>query len=190
MYLLVCPGIHSPALTASFLQELQRHRNGNLSSIKILVFPAEIAPVYSGRHILQFLRESEVGNTPITAIAFSAGVVGAIAALRTWQRQGKAVRGFIALDGWGVPLAGNFPIYRLSHDYFTHWSSTLLGGGREGFYADPGVEHLQLWRSPQTVWGWWDRGSGKRSRCCASHCLSQLLQQCCEPQFGLKPFLD
>jgi hypothetical protein len=32
-----------------------------------------------------------------------------------------------------------------------------LGGGNESFYADPGVEHLDLWRSPQTASGWWLR---------------------------------
>ncbi|MGB3188280.1 MAG: hypothetical protein WBB43_02490, partial [Limnoraphis sp.] len=65
------------------------------------------------------------------------------------------VKALIALDGWGVPLGGNFPIYRISHDRFTHWSSALLGGGVESFYADPPVEHLDLWSSPQTARGWW-----------------------------------
>ena len=53
-----------------------------------------------------------------------------------------------------MPLTGNFPIYRVSHDYFTHWSSGLLGAGYKGFYADPEVEHLDLWRSPANVYGW------------------------------------
>lgn len=69
---------------------------------------------------------------------------------------GGQIKALIALDGWGVPLGGNFPIYRLSHDSFTHWSSALLGGGTESFYADPPVEHLELWRSPQTTKGWWN----------------------------------
>jgi len=44
----------------------------------------------------------------------------------------------------GVPLVGNFPIHRLSHDYFTHWSSAVLGSGNDSFYADPPVEHLEM----------------------------------------------
>ena len=31
----------------------------------------------------------------------------------------------------------------------------MLGGGHNNFYADPAVEHLEMWRSPQTVQGWW-----------------------------------
>ena len=57
------------------------------------------------------------------------------------------MKALIAFDGWGVPLVGNFPIYRISHDQFTHWSSELLGKGDKSFYADPPVEHLDLWRS-------------------------------------------
>lgn len=87
-------------------------------------------------------------------IAFSAGVAGAIPALNLWQLQGGKVAGLLAIDGWGVPAVGNFPIYRLSHDYFTHWSSALLGTGEVNFYADPPVEHLEIWRSPHTCLGW------------------------------------
>lgn len=87
-------------------------------------------------------------------IAFSAGVAGAIPALNLWQLQGGKVAGLLAIDGWGVPAVGNFPIYRLSHDYFTHWSSALLGTGEVNFYADPPVEHLEMWRSPHTCQGW------------------------------------
>jgi len=178
MYLLVCPGIHAPELTDRFLQALSVHKKINLS-IKLLVLPTSKYPVYSGRHILQFLQELGVGEEPLAAIAFSAGCVGAIAALRLWQRQGGCARGLIALDGWGVPLTGDFPIHRLSHDSFTHWSSGLLGAGTEGFYADPGVEHLELWRSPQTTWGWWERRPGLRSRCSAASCLHQLIRLFC-----------
>jgi hypothetical protein len=27
--------------------------------------------------------------------------------------------------------------------------------GRDPFYAEPGVAHLELWRSPDQAWGWW-----------------------------------
>ncbi|WP_421656938.1 hypothetical protein [Leptothermofonsia sp. ETS-13] len=87
-------------------------------------------------------------------IGFSAGVAGAIGAAWGWQWWGGKVKALIALDGWGVPLVGNFPIHRVSHDYFTHWSSALLGAGEDSFYAEPGVEHLDLWRSPHTASGW------------------------------------
>ncbi|NJK53546.1 MAG: hypothetical protein HC936_13370 [Leptolyngbyaceae cyanobacterium SU_3_3] len=59
------------------------------------------------------------------------------------------------MDGWGVPLGGDFPIYRVSHDRFTHWSSAWWVAGLDSFYADPAVAHLDLWRSPQTVQGRW-----------------------------------
>jgi hypothetical protein len=100
-------------------------------------------------------------QTPLLFISFSAGVVGAIAAAQMWQGLGGQVRAFLALDGWGVPLWGSFPIHRVSHDAFTHWSSALLGGGSESFYADPAVSHLDLWRAPQTARGWQIQNTGK-----------------------------
>lgn len=100
-------------------------------------------------------------QTPLLFISFSAGVVGAIAAAQMWQGLGGQVRAFLALDGWGVPLSGSFPIHRLSHDAFTHWSSAWLGGGSESFYADPAVSHLDLWRTPQTARGWRIQNTGK-----------------------------
>ncbi|MBE9180386.1 hypothetical protein IQ268_17635 [Oculatella sp. LEGE 06141] len=159
MKIVVCPGIHSLALTQRFLTALAYQPSN------ILVFPAESEPAYSPIHILNFLSDalkppdSGVDNAtstvPLVFIGFSAGVVGAIAAARAWQRQGGVVNAFIALDGWGVPLYANFPIHRVSHDYFTHWSSAWLGNGEDSFYADPPVEHLEVWRSPQTVHGYW-----------------------------------
>lgn len=95
-----------------------------------------------------------VGTLPLVWIAFSAGVVGALGAAQGWQWRGGRVRGFYALDGWGMPLGGKFPMYRLSHDRFTHRTSLPLGAGRWNFYADPSVEHWDLWRSPAQVWGW------------------------------------
>jgi hypothetical protein len=94
-------------------------------------------------------------NIPLTFIGFSAGVVGAMGAAVAWELLGGKVQALFALDGWGVPTIGTFPIHRLSHDYFTHWSSALLGAGQDSFYADPGVAHLDLWRSPQAIQGYW-----------------------------------
>jgi hypothetical protein len=162
MSVIICPGIHDPNLTQEFLKEL------GWQGENFLIFPTENYPAYSAIHILTFLRDTLLsgGNTfrgcdrnlselPVIFISFSAGAVGAIGACLGWQMLGGKVKAFIALDAWGVPLGGNFPIHRLSHDYFTHWSSALLGSGEDSFYADPPVEHLELWRSPQSVQGWW-----------------------------------
>ncbi|MBD2082271.1 hypothetical protein [Leptolyngbya sp. FACHB-17] len=140
MEILICPGMHPPALTDAFLSKLSL---GNCQ-----VFPPD-RPVYSPRHLLDFFSPQDA----VLIIAFSAGVVGAIAAARIWQRQGIRIAALIAIDGWGVPLFGEFPIHRVSHDYFTHWSSLMMGGNATHFYADPPVEHLILWQSPTTVKG-------------------------------------
>jgi hypothetical protein len=132
-----------------------------------LVFPTDRYPAYSTPHILDFLRR-QLGNPirtdnslpslvhlPLVFIAFSAGTVGAIGAAWVWRLLGGQVKAFIALDGWGTPLYGDFPIHRLSHDYFTHWSSASISSGTDHFYADPPVPHLDLWRSPHTTNGYW-----------------------------------
>ncbi len=173
MKAIVCPGIHDSKLTESFveqlLSQLEKKAASHCQSENILIFPGRDRPVYSPLHVWQFVRDNLDGSdgpreerSPLIFIGFSAGVVGAIGAARQWQRSGGCVAAFFALDGWGVPLYGDFPIYRLSHDYFTHWSSALLGGGiGDSFYAEPEVEHLDLWREPQTVRGWWNRPSGE-----------------------------
>ncbi len=156
---IVCPGIHEPQLTQDFLEALHRSETSNLSSRwreKVLIFPTQDYPAYSGVHILEFLQlHTSQLTAPVVFISFSAGVAGAIVAAWGWQRLGRKVKAFIAIDGWGVPLYGDFPIHRLSHDYFTHWSSALLGAGEDSFYADPPIEHLDLWRSPDVCKGWW-----------------------------------
>ncbi|MEH2064402.1 MAG: hypothetical protein V7K50_19430 [Nostoc sp.] len=174
MSIIICPGIHEPELTESFrvgLLDLVSHgaipavSYANApNSANILIYPGKDVLVLSALHILQFLRVSvahrryPLTNSPessIIFISFSAGVVGAIGAAHLWQLLGGCVKAFIAIDGWGVPLQGNFPIHRMSHDYFTHWSSCLLGNGQNNFYADPAVDHLLIWKSPQTVQGCW-----------------------------------
>lgn len=143
MKILICPGMHPSALTQEFIAGLQRPPE------QFLVFPSDRQPVYSPQHILNFFTPSD----SVLVIAFSAGVVGAIAAARIWQRQGIRIAALIAIDGWGVPLAGAFPIHRISHDRFTHWSSLMMGGNATHFYADPAVDHLTLWQSPEAVLG-------------------------------------
>ncbi len=147
MKIVICPGIHRSQLSQNFVAALHPRQ-------EVLIFPAEKTPAYSPLHLLEFLSTTEA-TTPLIFIAFSAGVVAAIGAARLWQKQGGSVSAMIALDGWGVPLAGDFAIHRVSHDRFTAWSSALLGGGdSDSFYADPAVDHLTLWRSPQTVQGY------------------------------------
>ncbi|BBD56078.1 hypothetical protein [Planktothrix agardhii] len=152
--LLICPGIHPPELTESFLDGVLENWKNQQQLGELLIFPTQDYSAYSSLDILNFIDKNNP-KSAIMIIAFSAGVVGAIGAALAWQQLRGEIQGLIAIDGWGVPLIGNFPIYRISHDYFTHWSSALLGGGIESFYADPAVEHLELWRSPQTTKGWW-----------------------------------
>lgn len=138
--LVICTGFHDSRLTEDFL--------GHLGSKSVKLRPYIIISPFS------CLNEAFSPGEDLTLIGFSAGVVNAIALAYYWQAQGVKIRALMALDGWGVPLIGNFPIYRLSHDYFTHWSSCLLGSGQENFYADPPVDHLSLWSSPDRVTGW------------------------------------
>ncbi|ELR99975.1 hypothetical protein [Gloeocapsa sp. PCC 73106] len=154
MIVLVCPGFHPPALTQSFLDAFPNPQ------WEWRVFSGDLSPTL---------------QTPVVLIGFSAGVVTALATtLALSMRQGN-IKALIALDGWGVPLGGDFPIYRVSHDYFTHWSSALLGGGSESFYADPPVEHWELWRSPQTTKGWSVNSNGSKTSLTAAEFIYQVI---------------
>jgi hypothetical protein len=168
MSIIVCPGIHEPELTDNFVSTCLKpivERLHDQKSVDILIYPGRGVVNLSGLHIFQFLCNrlsadlsvpwENQRKTPVIFISFSAGVVGAMIAALNWQMWGGEIKAFIAIDGWGVPLWGNFPIHRLSHDYFTHWSSKILGSGHNNFYADPSVDHLEMWRSPQTIQGWW-----------------------------------
>ena len=183
--LVICPGIHDLQLTQDFLEALHSSETSNLSSRwtdKVLIFPTQDYPAYSAIHILEFLQRHFGQMTPpLVFISFSAGVAGAIGAAWGWQLSGGQVKAFIAFDGWGVPLYGNFPIHRLSHDYFTHWSSALLGAGEESFYADPAIAHLDFWQKPNLCRGWWihPAAAGKpeqRTYTTAAQFINRLLQ--------------
>jgi hypothetical protein len=170
MGVIICPGVHSPELTQGFLEGLGKP----LDPKAVCVFPTERFPAYSAPHILKFLGEQWLDLDgrfqhpyplpSVVLVGFSAGVVGAIGVAQVLQSLGISVKALVAIDGWGVPLCnhfpwGHFPIHRLSHDRFTHWSSKLLDqtlsvGNGSDFYADPAVSHLDLWRSPQTASGW------------------------------------
>lgn len=148
MNVIICPGIHEPTFTQEFLAALESSYPDGSS--------------LSALHIGQFVQTDQGSRStmsPVVFIGFSAGVIGEIGAAWGWQILGGKVKALIALDGWGVPLFGDFPIHRLSHDFFTHWSSSWLSSGQDSFYADPPVEHLTLWRSPHTVTGWWVHSS-------------------------------
>ncbi|NET35743.1 MAG: hypothetical protein F6K19_27575 [Cyanothece sp. SIO1E1] len=185
MTLVICPGVHEPELTDSFLWAL----GGAANYEQHLIFPAHVYPAFSSLHILQFLQQwlhthrnqHQCTANALTFLSFSAGVVGAMGAAWAWQQWGGTVRAVIALDGWGVPLVGRFPIHRISHDQFTHWSSALLGGSQDSFYADPPVAHLDLWRSPQLAMGWWmqstNQGEEVRSPTTAAAFLKVLLDR-------------
>ncbi len=157
MTVVICPGIHDPKLTEQFLEGLFINWQSLSYSSDLLVCPIQDYAPYSAIDISKFLWYSKSITTdiPLLFIAFSAGVVGAIGAAWTWQLQGGQVKALIAIDGWGMPLTGNFPIYKVSHDYFTHCSWGIFGSPDESFYAYPSVEHLEIWRSPDITTGWW-----------------------------------
>lgn len=146
MHLLICPGYHSPDLTHDFLQVLLRR----VTPDRLWVLPIGAAP----GGLLWLSRHGPPNQQPLNVIAFSAGVVAAYPLVMKWQTQGGKSR-FITIDGWGMPLPGNLSIYRMSHDRWTH-STTYFPTPRESkgyFYADPAVEHLEIWQSPQKTRG-------------------------------------
>lgn len=165
MTLIICPGIHDPALSDRFCQTLKAqlpsawpaaHEPGVQPGA---ILPTQRYAPFNGWSVYSYWQTIADPQRPLLIIAFSAGVVGAIAAAQLWQAQGGAIAAMIAVDGWGVPQLGEFPLYRVSHDHFTHWSSALLGAGQDSFYADPPVDHLDLWQSPECAIGLWIPGN-------------------------------
>ncbi len=152
---MVCPGFHDARLTAQWARSLPPF----VRPYVIKAFPANPLAVFD--EIVQTIGSPTADPPhhqfsqaqPIVAVGFSAGVVGLAGALALWQQQGGRVAKLFALDGWGVPIVG-LPVCRLSHDSFTHWSTLPLGAGEVNFYAEPPVEHLQLWGEPERVNGW------------------------------------
>lgn len=151
MPVIVGPGFHDRALTGRFVRSLPSF----VRPYVVDAFPANPLAVFRWLtqtfESPQYTSESAV-QTALVAIGFSAGVVGLTGALTLWQQQGGQIARFFAVDGWGVPIVG-LPVCRLSHDYFTHWSSLPLGSGHMNFYADPPVEHLEMWGSAGQVKG-------------------------------------
>ena len=171
MLIVICPGVHPPELTARFIESIQDWLGSDY-----LILPTDKYLPYNAIAVSQWLEGQQIPKSrPLSFIAFSAGVVGSIGAAIAWQLQGGTVHSFIAFDGWGVPLLANFPVYRVSHNRFTHWSSSILGGGTTGFYADPEVKHLELWRSPAACSGWQTISLGCRTRNTLANYLTNVL---------------
>jgi hypothetical protein len=172
--IIICPGFHSPQLTEDFITAMGWRQPGKLGQ-SFLVIPKTILP-YNFSEIHQWLSQQfEPSQTPLYFIGFSAGVVGAMETALSWQQQGGTVQGLIAIDGWGVPLFGSFPLYRLSHDWFTHITSQFLGKGQRDFYCSPAVSHLALWQSPDKAWGWQEIKLGCRVYCSAAKMIDEAL---------------
>ena len=171
MSIIIIPGIHSPQLSDLFVHSIQNKIKQNY-----LILPTEQYQPYAAISVYQWLNQQQLAKTaPLTFITFSAGVVGGIGAAIAWQSQGGNIKHFIAIDGWGMPLVGSFPLYRVSHDYFTHCTSRILGAGEGGFYADPEVSHLDIWRSPEHCWGWHVISHGLQTRCLLIDYLRNIL---------------
>ena len=171
MPIIIIPGIHSPQLSDRFVENIQTKIKQNY-----LILPTQQYQPYAPKSVYQWLKKQQLSKTePLALITFSAGAVGGFSAALAWQSQGGQVQSFIAIDGWGMPLIANFPLYRVSHDYFTHWTSGLLGGGQFGFYADPEVSHLAIWRSPDKCWGWRKISQGLQTRYLLTDYLQDIL---------------
>ena len=149
MKVIICPGVHDVALSDSFLASILAPNQN-----QVLLFPTNQYPAYSPHHLYRWICQENKAQEPLFLIAFSAGVVAAMGAILALKLRKIKILGLVAIDGWGVPLWGEFPIYRFSHDYFTHWSSALLGTGKNSFYSDPAVDHLTMWGEPEFCQGW------------------------------------
>ncbi len=176
MTVIICPGIHDGLLSDRFLATLNQQlaTTGSTRHIaKDQVFPSDHEAPFNGLAVWSFLQERANPAEPLLLIGFSAGVVGAIAAANLWQAQGHTVAALIAVDGWGVPQVGDFPLHRVSHDHFTHWSAALLGAGQDSFYAEPPVTHLDLWQFPERAQGVWVRQSQPMQKTTAIACIAR-----------------
>lgn len=149
MQLLICPGYHSADLTHDFLQSLLKV----VQPERLWILPMGPIPG-AGLPWLLNTESAPHKNQVLHVIGFSAGVVAAYPLVMAWQGIGGTSR-LIALDGWGMPLLGMQALYRMSHDRWTH-DTTYFPTACESkgyFYAEPAVEHLKLWQSPQVTKG-------------------------------------
>lgn len=142
-------------------------------NVDYLIIPSSIEP-YNVPKLHQWLSQQLPNQTPLFFIGFSAGVVGAMGTAIIRQEN---TQGLIAIDGWGVPLNASFPLYRISHDKFTHITSALLGNGQQNFYCSPEVSHLSLWQNPHLAWGWWEIKWGCQVRCSVAKMINEIVTQ-------------
>lgn len=144
----ICGGVNAPENTQQMIANMVQYPAFNLPTrqVQLAISPLEIFS------IPRLWSAMECPAGPAIFLAFSAGCIAAVGAARHWHHHGGQVLGLFAVDGWGVPLMESFPVHRLSHDRFTHLTSTLPGLGTH-FYADPAVAHLKIWQVPSQVHG-------------------------------------
>lgn len=193
--LVICPGMHPPQLSQQMIADLTPWLP--LEQLDVSLFEThDWTGKLSGYRLRQQLQHLQGDQRTASAalrsllfLAFSAGCIGAISAAHHWQHRGGTVLAFFAMDGWGVPLAADFPIYRLSHDRWTHDTSALLGTGGTNFYADPPVAHRTLWSQPSQVEGWQvSRDGSPPQRLSAAIFLNRWLIQAVNAQGKLENF--
>jgi hypothetical protein len=105
MAIILCPGIHDPALTLLFWDAIAQVKLPKSPLAKLpqpYIFPEAQHWGFSPVHVLQFLHESVPISEPLVLVGFSAGVAGMAGAAWAWQQQGGTILALIALDGWGV----------------------------------------------------------------------------------------
>ncbi|PSN18907.1 hypothetical protein C7271_10085 [filamentous cyanobacterium CCP5] len=150
--LIICSGFHDPEATQQLMADLGRYLPGDRRSLSVYVHPTPADGIWAPIATRSLRQRLDSILEPIIFLAFSAGVLTAasVARHRHYQTPGQVLALF-AVDGWGVPLSEPFPVHRLSHDHFTH----ITSAGRCGdhFYADPAVDHLQLWQRPSLTTG-------------------------------------
>ncbi|MEL6469695.1 MAG: hypothetical protein AAFQ74_08210 [Cyanobacteria bacterium J06623_4] len=173
----ICPGFHDASLTQGLIAALPDFVNYRVLET------SPIAPMEVYRALVEYaewLSSSDAACPPMVGVGFSAGVVGLAGGLALWQQSNTPCRmsRLIAVDGWGVPLAG-VPVTRFSHDRFTHLTSLPLGAGDMNFVAEPPVDHLTLWGQPGSVGGFevggWKGPRSAGTPMTAAQCLRRVL---------------
>lgn len=156
--LVICGGFHPPHLSDNLTHALTT--DPHIASWPTVVLPrVEQGAALSAHALRRRLQALVTDSYPIVILAFSAGGVGGVGLAHHWHRYGGGVRALVLVDGWGIPAAGPFPIYRLCHDYGAYRAETRLGPVTGGFWAAPGVAHRALWQYPAAARGWRvDRG--------------------------------
>lgn len=161
MAVVICPGVHPQGWTDAFLRAIAPIlRSRHIQPVIPAVDPTWAWSTFALDRALNAVIPK--ARSPLLLIAFSAGCVAATGVAQARIQRGEAVRAVVAIDGWGVAIAGPFATYRLSHDAFTHHTSAWLGSSDRRFYAEPAVPHAALWQRPDLVTGWQVQEHGSR----------------------------